>query len=247
MLALFFLKMHLLAGYVCCIVATIILFLKKGNARHKMLGQIFSIFGIILCATAAAVLIDLALHKEYLNIKRDAFSFHSTSFARHHLMIFVKEYFAMICINLMTLYLIVTGWIMLRLSRPGSYAKRGVRYFSLTTLVILMCLVGMFYFVVSHDIPVGEQKGNIMNLLLLIPYGYYVFTDVYRFVIKSYNYNRQMQIASHLSRMLLAFSAVITAFLIRLSNYHIHFFHWIPVSLIFIIMLFYHLKIRKKI
>ena len=134
MVAIFYLNMHAMAGFICLIAATTLLCLKKGDARHKILGQIFSVFGLILVATAFIVLINLALNKEFLDFSRDSsaniFTIKSTSYALHHATHFIDEYFALIVLNILTLYLIVTGLLILRLNRQDGYAKEVIGYMS---------------------------------------------------------------------------------------------------------------------
>ena len=251
---MFLLNMHAVTGYICLIAATCLLFLKKGDTRHKMLGCIFSVFGLILVATAFAVLIDLAMNNEVLDFSRNSsdkiFTIQSTSYALHHLTHFIDEYFALVVLNILTLYLIVTGVLILHLNKQGSYAKRVIRQMSLMTGLLLIFSVGVLYFVWSHNVVQSTHAGNIGFILgplaFLMPYCAYPFIDAYALTIKPNTLNRKMQIISHFSRMLLAFGGVISAFLFRFTD-NINIVCWTPILLVVILIIYYRLKLTKNI
>ena len=253
MVTTFYLNMHAVTGYICLISTTYLLFLKKGDARHKMLGQIFSVFGLILVATAFMILIDLAFHNEFLDFSRDSsaniFTIKSTSYALHHVTYFIDEYFALIVLNILTLYLIVTGVLILRLNRQSSYAKVVIRHMSFITVLFLIISVGILYYVWSHNVALSTKAGNISFILaplaFLMPYCAYPFVDAYS-IIKPNASDRRMQIASHFSRMLLAFGGVISAFLFRFTN-NINIVCWTPILLVLILIIFYRAKLTKNI
>lgn len=254
MLGIFYLNMHAMTGFICLIAATTLLCLKKGDDRHKMFGQIFSVFGLILVATAFIVLIDLAINKEFLDFSRDSsaniFTIKSTSYALHHVTYFIDEYFALIVLNILTLYLIVTGLLILRLNRQDGYAKVVIWYMSFITVLFLISAVGILYYVWSHNVVLSTQAGNLSFILaplaFLMPYCAYPFIDTYSLMIKPNASDRKIQIMSHFSRMLLAFGGVISAFLFRFTN-NINIVCWTPILLVIILIVFYRLKLKKII
>ena len=248
-LPLIFLNIHVLTGYICLIVGVCIMFLKKGNALHKTLGRFYVVSGLILVFTAFAAIADLALNKEYIDFNDDfvnVYSFQKSSYALTHFIYFTEEYFALIVINVFTLYLITTGWFILQINRANDLAKKIIQGLSFVTITFLIFAVIMLYISLTHDVTAVDKKANVnlilTSLLVLLPFCYHPLLEAYRLGLKRKILNRQDSIISHFSRMNLAFGAILSAFLLRWTDNQISFFHWIPIVLVLAIMLFFRLR-----
>lgn len=248
------LKIHVICGYVSLFVGAFILVTPKGNHAHRTMGWSYSLVGAILVISAILLLIDLALHKEYLafslqTLERvgriSAYQFIPFQEHLYHSVFFFQEYVAFIAFAAITAYLLFSGL------RAHSYLKVNTNFIFDKIACYLMLLFFIFIFIsmlgssfFNNPIPF---KQYLFVSLFTLPFIIDVLLDHHRFRQHKEDRRRYNVQVIHLRKMIFSYAAIVTAFVVRLSvGKSNRLLHFTPIIIAFLLILYFRQRYRNK-
>ena len=186
---------HIILGTIGLVAGVLVITLKKGDKRHKLIGEIFSY------ALGLAMIMSFPI-----------------SFSTENVFLF--------CIGFWTLYMIITGNRVLKRVRPEMISKLD---WLITILMLIFSLIllgyGISLFLAGNGLP-------IVSIVFALISFFFVWTDFRFFKGKHKAVNAHQLI--HIQRMMGAFIASVTAFIVVNNTILPGVIGWLLPTIVFV-------------